>query len=139
MANTNNGGQAAQERALAERLRQAIEVRFARDSDLARRGWLVDTCCMIEIGAQQLVLTIRGGRPAIAERVPLLHSWDFAIRAGAEAWTALWQPAPKPGWHDVFALAKRGEMRIEGSLQPFMANLQYFKDLVTLPREAGGR
>ncbi len=139
MSNIGNSGQSAQERVLADRLRQSIAAAFSGDSDLLRRGWLVDTCCLIEIGTEQLLLTIRGGRPTVAERVPLLGSWDFAIRAGAEAWSALWQPEPRAGWHDLFALTKRGAMRIEGSLQPFMANLQYFKDLVTLPREGGGR
>jgi len=139
MSDFSSSGQAQQDRILADRLRQAIASTFASDSDLLRRGWLVDTCCLIEIGAEQLVLTIRNGRPTVADRVPLLGSWDFAIRAGAEAWSALWQPVPKAGWHDLFALTKRGAMRIEGSLQPFMAHLQYFKDLVTLPREGGQR
>ena len=139
MSDFSSSGQAQQDRILADRLRLAIASTFASDSDLLRRGWLVDTCCLIEIGAEQLVLTIRNGRPTVADRVPLLGSWDFAIRAGAEAWSALWQPVPKAGWHDLFALTKRGAMRIEGSLQPFMAHLQYFKDLVTLPREGGQR
>jgi len=139
MSNGNDGDQAAQERMLAGRLRQAIETTFARDSDLLRRGWMVDTCCLIEIGSERLLLTIRSGRPAIADRIPLLVSWEFAIRAGADAWSALWQPVPKAGWHDLFALTKRGAMHIEGRLQPFMANLQYFKDLVTLPRAGGPR
>ena len=136
---SGSSAQAAQERMLADRLRQAIAAAFAGDSDLLRRGWLVDTCCMIEIGSEQLVLTIRNGRPAVADRVPLLASWEFAIRAGAEAWAALWQPLPEAGSHDLFALTKRGAMRIEGSLHPFMANLQYFKDLITLPRAGGSR
>jgi hypothetical protein len=139
MPDSSSSGRAAQERILAERFRQAIAAAFAGDSDLLRRGWLVDTCCLIEIGGEQLLLTIREGRAIVAERVPLLGSWDFAIRAGADAWSALWQPVPKAGWHDLFALTKRGAMRIEGSLQPFMANLQYFKDLVALPREGGVR
>ncbi len=141
MSNTINNGddsrQAAEEHMLAERMRRAIATTFARDHDLLRRGWLVNTCCLIEIGAAQIVLNIRDGRPAVADRVAVLASWDIAIRAGAETWAALWQPVPKAGWHDLFALTKRGAMRIEGSLQPFMANLQYFKDLVTLPRNEG--
>ena len=48
----------------------------------------------------------------------------------------------KPGMAADFAIfdlatvgsSKRGEMRIEGNLQPFMAHLQYFKDLLCLPR-----
>jgi hypothetical protein len=137
MPDSIDSGQVMQARVLANRLRQAIEATFATDTDLQRRGALIDTCCLVEIGAEQLLLTIRGGRPIVSERMPLLGSWEFAIRAGSDAWLALWQPVPKPGWHDLFALCKRGAMRIEGRLQPFMANLQYFKDLVTLPREGG--
>ena len=139
MSDFSTSGQAPQGRSLADRFRQALEATFATDTDLLRRGALIHTCCLIEIGTEQRLLTIRDGRPTIAERIPLLASWEFAIRAGDEAWMALWQPLPKPGWHDLFALTKRGAMRIEGSLQPFMANLQYFKDLVTLPREGGRR
>jgi hypothetical protein len=44
---------------------------------------------------------------------------------------------PPPGWHDLFALSKKGVMVLEGDLQPLMANLQYVKDLLALPRRAG--
>jgi hypothetical protein len=71
--------------------------------------------------------------------LPLLCSWVFAVRGSAQAWAALWQDPPPPGWHDIFALTKRGEMSLEGNLQPFMANLQYFKDVVALPRKGGSR
>ena len=63
-------------------------------------------------------------------------SWDFSLSAGAPAWERFWRPFPEAGWHDVFALAKRGEMAIEGNLQPLMANLQYVKDMAALGREA---
>jgi len=34
----------------------------------------------------------------------------------------------------LFALTKRGEAVLEGDLHPFMTHLQYFKDLLALPR-----
>ena len=43
-------------------------------------------------------------------------------------------PEPRPGWHDLFALTKRKEAVLEGDLHPFMAHLQYFKDVLALPR-----
>jgi hypothetical protein len=46
-----------------------------------------------------------------------------------------WQPMPRPGWHDLLALTKRGEAVLEGDLHPFMSNLQYFKDVLALPRQ----
>lgn len=129
----------AAERALAERLRAAMRLAFERGPQLQRRARHLDARCLIEIGAARLMLEIRAGYPGIVERIVPLCSWDFAIRANAQAWEALWQPVPEPGMHDLFALCKRGAMRIEGDLRPFMAHLQYFKDLVTLPREGGGR
>ncbi len=44
-------------------------------------------------------------------------------------------PTP-PHCHDIFALAKAGEFRIEGELQPLMVNLLYFKDVLAAPRRA---
>ena len=41
---------------------------------------------------------------------------------------------PDPGWHDLFALTKRGAASMEGDLRPLLQNLQYFKDLLALPR-----
>lgn len=139
MTDQADAAAAATDRALAERLRSAIRWDFERGSDLQRRARHLNARCLIGIGAEQLLLEIRAGCPTIAERIELLGSWDFAIRANAQAWAALWQPVPAPGTHDLFALCKGGAMRIEGNLGPLMANLQYFKDLVTLPREGDGR
>jgi len=44
---------------------------------------------------------------------------------------------PKAGWHDLLSLTKRGEAALEGDIQPFMTNLQYFKDVLALPRSQG--
>ena len=41
-------------------------------------------------------------------------------------------------WHDLLSLTKRNEAMLEGDIQPFMTNLQYFKDLLALPRKSGG-
>ena len=41
---------------------------------------------------------------------------------------------PKAGFHDLLALTKRGEAVVEGELHPFMTHLQYFKDVLALPR-----
>jgi len=139
MSDCNEGRDAQVDRELAGRLRRAIRLAFDGDANLQRRGRHLETRCLIQIGTERLLLEIHAGRPTIAEQIPLLCSWAFAIRADAKAWSALWQPVPAPGSHDVFALYKRGEMQIDGNLQPLMANLQYFKDLVTLPREGEGR
>lgn len=103
---------------------------------LLRRGRLLDCDCLIGPMARPFHAAIRMGR--IVELVPspvLMRSWRFAYRATPRAWAAYWQPEPKPGWHDLLALTKRGEAVLEGDLHPFMAHLQYFKDLLALPRQ----
>ena len=63
-----------------------------------------------------------------------LTSWDFAIVAPAMAWHRFWETVPDAGWHDVFALTRHNRMQVEGNLHPFMANLQFVKDLLASPR-----
>ena len=63
-----------------------------------------------------------------------MRSWRFSYRASAAAWAEYWQPAPRPGFHDLLALTKRGEAMLEGDLHPFMTHLQYFKEVLALPR-----
>jgi len=55
-----------------------------------------------------------------------------------DAWERHWQTIPEAGWHDLFALTKRGEASFDGDLRPLLQNLQYFKDLLALPRRLPG-
>ncbi|MCC7548358.1 MAG: hypothetical protein IT532_11390 [Burkholderiales bacterium] len=123
---------------LAARFLAAIPARLEADPHLVWRGRHLHTRCMIEIGTTRFLLHVDGGRvPECRSPLPPLSSWDFAIRGSVRAWDGLWTAVPSPGWHDLFALSRRGEMRFEGSLHPFLANLQYFKDLLALPRTRG--
>jgi hypothetical protein len=117
-----------------ERLPQLVN----GDAALVRRGRFLTVDCLVELGEAPYYLTIAAGRVAAIERGPkLMRPWRFAVRAGAAAWRRFWAPMPAPGDHDLLALAKRGELRIEGDLHPFMANLLYFKDVLAAPRRAG--
>lgn len=105
------------------------------DEDLHRRGAWFSACFRVGIGPIPFDLEILRGRLTKLERGPfLMRSCQFSISATEEAWLRFWKPIPEPGWHDIFALTKRGVARIEGDLQPLMANLQYVKDLLALPR-----
>jgi hypothetical protein len=109
------------------------------DADLVRRGRFLTCDFELGIGAIVLAVRIENGRVASVTRGPfLLKSWDFAIRMPADAWLKFLAPVPEPGWHDIMALTKRGAARIEGNLQPFMANLQYIKDVLAAPRGPTG-
>ena len=108
---------------------------LAADTDLLRRGRWLGVDCRIDIGDEPFHLVLRDGALAGFERGPrLMRSSVFSFRATAEAWTNHWRPIPAPGWHDLFALTKRGAASMEGDLRPLLQNLQYFKDLLALPR-----
>ncbi|QUS41106.1 hypothetical protein RPMA_21375 [Tardiphaga alba] len=110
-----------------------------RDVALVQRGGFLDVDCLLGSTEQSYHVAIRAGR--ITDMVPapvLMRSSIFSYRATPEAWTAFWQPMPKAGWHDLLSLTKRGEATLEGDIKPFMTHLQFFKDLLALPRNAGG-
>ena len=112
--------------------------------DLVRAGMrrgpmdrFADFDCLVGTFRSGVHLSVRSGEIASAQPGPvLMRSWRFAFRATPEAWLEHWQPLPKPGFHDLLAMTKRGVATIEGDLQPFLANLQYVKDLLALPRAA---
>jgi hypothetical protein len=123
------------EQALCARFRRAIPARLNADSHLVWRGRTLRADCLVQIGTVPFLLRIDAGSiRACSSPLPLLCPWDFALRGSVLAWSALWQDPPPPGWHDLFALSKRGEMAFEGNLRPFLAHLQYFKDMLALPR-----
>ena len=102
---------------------------------LTARGRLLDCDCRLGPMDHPFYAAIRAGR--IVELAPaprLMRSWRFSYRATTPAWAAYWEAEPRPGWHDLLALTKRGEAVLEGDLHPFMTHLQYFKDLLALPR-----
>ncbi len=121
--------------ALAVSLFERVPDFVNADEWLIHRGRYLTTECMIEIGAVPFYLSIAAGRIVSVDRGPrLMRRWTFAIRGTARAWVKFWQQVPEPGWHDIFALAKRNEAAIEGDIRPLMTHLQYFKDLLATPR-----
>jgi hypothetical protein len=99
------------------------------------RGRTLDCECLLGPKDHPFHASIRSGR--IVDFVPapvLMRSWRFSYRATPAAWLEYWKPEPRPGWNDLLALIKRKEAALEGDLHPFMAHLQYFKDVLALPR-----
>jgi hypothetical protein len=110
------------------------------DERLVHRGRYVDTTFLVEVGEAAWLIEIRAGRISRVRRGPfVMPTWTFALRAAADTWTKFWLATPPPGWHDLFALAKRRALRIEGDLHPFMSNLLYFKGVMAALRERGSR
>jgi hypothetical protein len=106
-----------------------------RTPALIARGRTLDCECRLGPVDHPFHVSIRGGRIVDLAPAPvLMRSWRFSYRATSMAWAEYWKPAPRPGWHDLLALTKREEAVLEGDLHPFMAHLQYFKDVLALPR-----
>ena len=120
------------ELALIERLNALRKA----DDRLAAQGRLGRAKVLIDAGSQAAVVTIVDGTvTAIANANTLvMPAWTFALRASEAEWSQFWEPAPRPGHHDLFALLRRKQLRIEGDVHPFMSNLFYFKALLALPR-----
>ena len=118
----------------ADRFAQ-LPARLSVDRDLLRRGRWLTVDCRVDIGNEPFVLGLRDGALATFDRGPkLMRSSVFTFRSTDEGWTQYWKPIPQPGWHDLFALTKRGAASMDGDLRPLLQNLQYFKDLLALPR-----
>jgi len=108
-----------------------------RDADLIRRGAFFDARFQVQIGDVPFDVVVMAGRIVSFERGPfVMRSWRFSVRGTADAWREFWRPIPRAGWHDLFALRKRGVVTLEGDLHPLMSNLQYIKDLLALPRKS---
>jgi hypothetical protein len=105
------------------------------DAALVRRARHLSVDFLVEDGDTLYWISVREGRITVVRRGDaLLRSWSFAIRASSEAWREFWQPMPRPGFHDVFAMCKSGTARIDGDLQPLMANLRTIKEMLAKPR-----
>lgn len=106
------------------------------DPAMVRWGRDMNETFMVEVGKQQYLLTVRAGRiESVAKGPFVMRAWKFAIRAKAECWEKFWQPVPAPGWHDFFALLRRGDVAFEGDQRVLMAYLLYLKLVLATPRK----
>ena len=105
------------------------------DAALVRRGRVLSTTFLVEVGDAGWLITVHDGRIERVERGPfLMRAWSFAVRAPADAWRRVWAPVPAAGFHDLFAMTKFGHATVEGDLRTLMAHLRYVKDVLAAPR-----
>jgi hypothetical protein len=106
-----------------------------QDPAIVRWGRHMNEAFMIELGEQQYLVTVRAGLIQSVEKGPfVMRPWRFAIRARRECWEKFWQKTPAPGWHDLFALLRRGDVAFEGEHRVLMAHLLYLKLVLASPR-----
>lgn len=122
------------EAALLARLMKLPEAVNA-SARLTERGRFLSLEFQVAIGSATCFIALAEGRIRKIEEGPRrMRSCAFILSAPPEAWEKFWLPMPPPWYHDLFAMNKKGFLTIEGDLHPFMGNLQYFKDLLALPR-----
>lgn len=113
-----------------------------RRAALVQRGRFFSGEFLVEADRVPVHVRVHEGRVEAVETGPFrMRGWRFAIRAEADAWLRFWQPFPAPGYHDLIAMTRLGVARLEGDLQPLMANLRYVKEVLESPRGTlgGGR
>lgn len=102
---------------------------------LVQRGRFFSGEFLVEADSLPVHVKVSEGRIAAVEQGPFrMRAWRFAIRAEADAWGRFWEPFPTPGYHDLIAMTRLGVARLEGDLQPLMANLRYVKEVLASPR-----
>jgi hypothetical protein len=105
------------------------------DEELRWRGKYTSCDLMLQLGDIPYYLRIVNGEITRHDRGPLLmRCWSFAISGPEESWAKFWLPYPPPHFHDLFALTKRGGLRLAGDIRPLMTNLLYFKGVLSAPR-----
>ena len=109
------------------------------DAALLARGSRLTVDCLLGLQDHPFHVSLVAGRIVDMAAAPvLMRSWCFSYRASPTAWIEFWKPVPRPGWQDLLALTKSGEAVLEGDLFPFMSHLQFFKDMLALPRGRAG-
>lgn len=122
---------------LIEEQVQAMARGLESDPGIARRAQRLTLRLLLAADDEAHVLDIRDGRVVSVRRdAGPMHDWDLAMRMSGDDWQGFWQAAPRPGWHDIFALTRGGRLRIEGDHLPLMQNLQVIKDILALGRNA---
>jgi hypothetical protein len=117
---------------MIERMAQLVNA----DPALQRWGRHMNETFMVEVGDTQYLVTVRAGRIEKVEKGPfVMRAWRFALRAKQEHWDRFWQNPPAPGWHDLFALLRRGEVAFEGDQRVLMAYLLYLKLILSCVRK----
>jgi len=107
------------------------------DPAIRRWGRGMNETFLVEVTPECFLVSVREGEITRVEKGPFVQrSWRFAIRAKRERWERHWRKPPEPGWHDLFALLRRGDVSFEGDQRVLMAYLLYIKLLLAAPRKA---
>ncbi len=104
---------------------------------LLRLGALFSETVLIEVDGNEYYLAFEKGHLASVTTGPSKKTpWRFALVTDAEALETFWQPVPPPGFHDIFAMAKIGRMKMLGDMLALVKSLRFVKEVLAIPRTA---
>jgi hypothetical protein len=109
------------------------------DDWLVHRGRYLRLDFVMEIDGAVYYVSVDRGRISVDSAPRLTPAYSFAFRASSDTWAKFWQQMPPPPFHDIFAMSHLADLRIEGDLRPLIANLMYFKDVLSAPRQLHGK
>jgi hypothetical protein len=115
---------------------ETLAQRVNGDPAIVRWGRGMNDTFMVEVGDKQYLLKVSDGKLSLEKGPFTMRSWRFAIRAKEECWKKFWEKTPAPGWHDLFALLRRGEVAFEGDQRVLMAYLLCVKLVLASPRKS---
>jgi hypothetical protein len=114
---------------------EAMQRRLEETPHLLRLGRLFSETVLVEVDGSEFYLAFRDGHLTSIVNGPSRKTpWRFALRTDAAALAAFWEPMPKAGFHDIFALVKIGRARIDGDILTLVKNLRFFKEFLALAR-----
>lgn len=103
------------------------------DERLRHAGRSVNAKVLLQGESFEELLVFSNGELQIISGQLVMPNSTFKIRMDEEAWNEYLSPTPIPGRNDIFALLRNNLATVEGDLQQFFANLQFFKDVLAVP------
>lgn len=109
-----------------EALKEAINA----DPELQRRGRHYSCQIKLEIGAQNLLFSVKEGQLEHIEEGVTAAPDGITLTASADAWRQFRLPAPPPGYHDLSAMQDQGHLKFSGDVRRWISNMGYVRGLV---------
>lgn len=114
-----------------------IQAALEERPHLHRLGALFSETVQLRIdGADYYLIFDRGHIASVVAGPSKKTPYRFGLVTDAEALAEFWQPLPRPGFHDIFAMVKIGRAEIVGDILTLVKNLRFFKEVMALPRPA---
>ena len=110
-----------------------------RDPACINTGRSFDCAFTLAVGTQRYTFTLRNGRieNLIENGGPLVPS-IFTLVADEATWTQLFDPAPPPMSHAIFAAIASGHMQLEGDIRPVFQQMLTLSAWIDVARALNG-